>query len=184
MSEPSALRQFGPEWAERIRSGDEAAFEALFRTFAPSLCAFLTRYVRSRVVAEDLVQDLFLTLWKSRSELRIERAVMPYLFSAAKKRALNYLRHEQVRERFRTALLDRPEISSTAGEGEKLELLDVQKAIEELPPRCHLIFTLNRRQGLTYSEIAESLGLSIKTVETQMGRALKALRAKLLSLRS
>ncbi|HEY8484358.1 MAG TPA: RNA polymerase sigma-70 factor [Longimicrobiales bacterium] len=183
MANPNPLQRFGPEWIERIRGGDEAAFEALFRTFAPWLCTFVARYVGSRAAAEDLVQDLFLALWKNRSELRIERSVSTYLFNAAKNRALNYLRNEQTREWFRAALLERSDLPSTIDESEILELLDVQKAIEDLPPRCRLIFTLNRQQGLTYDEIADSLGLSIKTVETQMGRALKALRAKLLSFR-
>ena len=166
-----------PEWIQRIRVGDEAAFEALFRAFAPGLCAFLGRYVQSRAVAEDLVQDLFLTLWNKREELEITGTVDTYLFGAARNRALNHLRHERVADRFRTTVLERATPQALSNEVEILELLEVQEAVDTLPARCRLIFTLHHHQGLTYQEIAHSLGLSIKTVETQMGRALKALRA-------
>ena len=173
---PDQYQSQAPQWMQRIQGSDVAAFECLFRAYAPGLCAFVGRYVRSAAVAEDLIQDLFLTLWQKRAEIRITGSVDTYLFGAAKHRALNYLRHERVEDRFCASLLEEWDARSITGESEILDLLEVQEAIESLPARCRLIFTLNRRQGLTYGEIADSLGLSVKTVETQMGRALKALR--------
>jgi RNA polymerase sigma-70 factor (ECF subfamily) len=176
LSREKPLQAEAPQWIQRIRQGDQAAFESLFRAFAPGLCAFLGRYVESRSVAEDLVQDLFLTLWQKRGEMEITGTVDSYLFGAARNRALNYLRHQRVADRFRTTVLERAEPVGFSEEGEILEMLEVQEAVETLPPRCRLIFTLHHHQGLTYADIATSLGLSVKTVDTQMGRALRALR--------
>jgi RNA polymerase sigma-70 factor, ECF subfamily len=173
---PSA-QAVGSDWIQTLRQGDTAAFESLFRAFAPGLCSFVARYVDSRPVAEDLVQDLFLTIWRKREEIQIDGTVDLYLFGAARNRALNYLRHQRVEERFRTRVLERSDSHLALREGEILELLEVQEAIDTLPTRCRLIFSMHHQQGQTYAEIARTLGLSIKTVETQMGRALKALRA-------
>ena len=171
----------------RIRAGDERAFEALFRAFAPGLCALVSRYVGSPAVAEELVQDLFLALWQQRAQLSVDRSVSSYLCTAARNRALNHLRRERLAQRWRHEATppERVPVADSASptEGELLELLELQDAIGQLPARCRLIFTLNRQQEMTYGEIAASLGLSIKTVETQMGRALKALRARLQHLR-
>lgn len=180
MSIPHRLPYHGAEWLERVRSGDEAAFEALFRAFAPGLCALATRYVASRAVAEELVQDLFLDLWTRRTHLVVERSVASYLQTAMRNRALNHLRHERRVVAPPPDEEQRDEADAAApGESELLDALELQDAIEHLPARCRLIFTLSRQQDMSYGEIAASLGLSIKTVETQMGRALRALRERL-----
>ena len=179
MNNPHRLPYRGPEWVERIRAGDEPAFEALFRALAPGLCALVTRYVGTRAVAEEIVQDLFLELWTRRAELSIDQSIAAYLFTAARNRALNHRKRE--RRIIDLAPSERPgDVDPTArGEAELLDALELQDAIAQLPARCRLIFTLNRHQDLSYTEIASSLGLSVKTVETQMGRALRALRDRL-----
>src|SRR5262245_3182517 len=83
------------EWLARLRAGDEAAFEALFRAFAPGLCAFVSNYVGSREAAEEIVQDLFLALWRMRSSLEVESSLSTYLFSAARNRAFDWLKRER-----------------------------------------------------------------------------------------
>jgi RNA polymerase sigma-70 factor (ECF subfamily) len=176
MTHPNPLVRQSAEWIEQIH-GDEEAFERLFRAFAPGLIAFLTRSVRSRSVAEELVQDLFLTLWQKRGELEIREAVTSYLFTAARNRAINYLRRERRAAGWEDGVVGRIEDTTIPEEDTLLELLDLHDAVARLPARCRLIFTLSRQQDLTYGEIAQSLGLSIKTVEVQMGRALKSLRA-------
>jgi len=179
MTTPQSLPYRGPEWIERIRAGDEAAFETLFRALAPGLCALVTRYVGSRSVAEEIVQDLFLELWTHRAELTIDQSIAGYLFTAARNRALNRAKRERrIVDVTAIERTDRPDPSSP-GEAELLDALELQDAIAQLPARCRLIFTLNRHQDLSYAEIAASLGLSVKTVETQMGRALRALRDRL-----
>lgn len=184
MSLPQRLPPHGPDWIAQIRAGDEAALEAVFRAFAPGLCALAARYVRSRAVAEELVQELFLDLWTRRGQLTIEQTLDAYLCTAVRNRALNHLRREHRLTVWREGVVaaereGEPGDASAPTESSLLDALELQDAIAHLPARCRLIFTLNRQQEMTYAEIATSLGLSIKTVETQMGRALKALRARL-----
>ena len=181
MATSHRLPDRGHEWIARIRAGDEAAFEALFRALAPGLCALVTRYVGSRPAAEELVQDLFFDLWQRREQLAPEQAIAAYLHVAAKNRALNWLRRERRITPWSAAALQyesEPDASSPS-ENELLDALELQDAIAQLPARCRLIFTLSRQHDMSYGDIATSLGLSIKTVETQMGRALKALRERL-----
>jgi RNA polymerase sigma-70 factor (ECF subfamily) len=179
MTSPHRLPYRGPEWVARIRAGDEAAFETLFRARAPGLCARVTRYLGERCIAAGIVQELFLDLWTHRADVTIEQSIAAYLFTAARNRALNHVKRE--RRIVDLTSIERADRSDPAapGEAELLDALELQDAIAQLPARCRLIFTLNRHQDLSYTEIAASLGLSVKTVETQMGRALRALRDRL-----
>lgn len=171
----------------RIRAGDAAAFQALFEAFHAPLCAFGYRYVESRDIAEEIVQEVFLFIWEHRETWRVEAAVKNYLFTAVRNAAVSWLRHERVVHR-RTAetiaFSTRPVPSADSELAENEVLAAVRRAVDRLPARCRLIFTLHREQGLTYGEIATVLDLSLKTVEVQMGRALKALRTSLAAFRS
>jgi RNA polymerase sigma-70 factor, ECF subfamily len=161
---------------------DATVYDALFRAFAPGLAAFLARYVESPATAEDLVQDLFCRLWAERARMRIERgspSVRTYLFTAARNRALNHLRRERVADRHAETVgrwLD-PTDPSAPGEAALLASIEAERTIAALPPQCRRVFWLCRRQHLSHRQIAERLGISVKTVEVQMGRALKRLRA-------
>ncbi len=168
----------GADWMQRIRDGDEAVYETLFRTFTPGLCSFLTRYVGERAVAEELVQDVFLSLWDHRASVHITGSVQAYLFAAARNRALNYIEHERVAYQFRVLVLTRMTAAeaSVQGEAECFAALEMQDALAKLPARCRLVFNLQRNHGMTYDEVASALAISVKTVEAQMGRALKKLR--------
>lgn len=163
---------------EQIRRGDQAVFETVFKTYYPRLCRFLLRMVGSREVAEDLVQDLFLTIWTNRREWRPQASLKAYLYRAARNQAINYLKHQRVVRDWEEEARDHLGLASLLNEDFQSKQLEaaVQKAIESLPERCRLIFELHRHDGLKYAEIAQVLDLSVKTVETQMGRALKALR--------
>lgn len=178
MSSIGAHELRGAEWAQRLRDGDEAVYETLFRTFSPGLCAFLTRYVGERAIAEELVQDVFLALWNQRATLHLTGSVQAYLYTAARNRALNALQHERVADRFRVTTLQRMTVVEAVvhGEAECIAALEFSDAMARLPTRCRLVFTLQRTHGMTYGEVAACLGISVKTVETQMGRALRTLR--------
>jgi len=158
------------------------AFEALFRRHHAPLCGFAYRYVRSREVAEEIVQEVFLDVWERWNPNAVERYTKAYLFAAVRNAAMSYLRHLGVVERGETEtieLFSRPAITAD-GELGAAELAAVlERAIGKLPERCRLVLTLSREQGLTYSEIARLLEISVKTVEMQMGRAYKALRKHL-----
>jgi RNA polymerase sigma-70 factor (ECF subfamily) len=183
----ASRRQRDQKWLEGVRHGDEAAFEALFLAYYEKLCQYAARYISSHDVVEDLVQDVFLSLWRRRSDLRSELDVRPYLYKAVRNEALKYLNRQRVRKRPDTQQrLDRQELEkrlAQAAPDEELEHQEfeaaVQAAIETLPERRREIFNLSRRNDLTYSEIAELLDISVKTVETQMGRALRFLEKHL-----
>jgi RNA polymerase sigma-70 factor (ECF subfamily) len=177
MSHPVQLTRQSAEWIAQIRQGDEVAFEHLYRAFAPGLIAFAASYVGSGGVAEELVQELFLTLWRRRTELTINSAVPTYLFTAIRNQAIDHLRRERRLVSWDAAVVGRISDEVAPREGMLLDVLDLQDAIRRLPARCRLIFTLSREHGMTYDQIAQSLGLSVKTVEVQMGRALQRIRA-------
>jgi RNA polymerase sigma-70 factor (ECF subfamily) len=177
----------GDGCVERIRAGDPAAFERLFLTYHASLCAFGYRYLGARDLAEEIVQEVFLFVWERRETWEVRSSVKSYLYTAVRNAALSYLRHERVvRHRQREAIA----LFETSSAGADLEAAAaeiaaaVRRAVGRLPERCRLVFTLHREQGLTYAEIAQVLGISPRTVEVQMGRALKSLRRALADYRS
>ena len=166
------------EQVRRIRNGNKRAFEQLFRHYGQALVHFAHNYVHDLSIAENLVQDVFVTVWEKRATLNPDRSIKSYLYTATKNRALKHLRHEKVKRKSREKI---DLYSVTPSTPEDLLSHDetaasIGRAIETLPEKCRLIFKMNRFDHLTYAEIAEILELSIKTVETQMGRALHALR--------
>jgi len=148
----------------------------LFRKYYSPLCDFVMRIVKSRDATEDIVQEVFARLWIDRTDWFPEISVRAYLHKAVRNTALNYLKHLQVITSWSAR---QPEVSGgdIVEEVANRELLTaIQEAIDRLPDGSRTIFLLNREEGLTYTEIADVLNISKKTVETQMGRALKALR--------
>lgn len=163
----------------RIREGDEIAFELLFRSYYLRLCRFTLYLIRDFSDSEQLVQDVFLNVWQMRAHWSPRGTVRSYLYRAARNQALNYLRHKQIAGSIEDIESQSAEIAQAGLEEdyERKELaVAVQQATELLPPQCRLVFALHRQDGLTYSEIADVLGISTKTVETHIGRALKTLR--------
>jgi RNA polymerase sigma-70 factor (ECF subfamily) len=168
-----------PGPAERIRHGDKAAFEALFRAHYEALCRFATRYVDSVEAAEDLVQEVFFDLWKRRHAWRPEAGPRAFLYGAVRNQGLKHQRWLRVRE----GVQGHDALADVAGPQDPARTLQdreslrtARQLIRELPPRRRSVFLLSRRHGLTYDEIATALDISVKTVETHMGRALKTLR--------
>lgn len=167
----------------RLRSRDEAAFEQVFKQYYKSLHAYAFTLVKEEAVAEEIVQNVFYKLWERSEGLNISSTVAAYIYRAVHNEALNHLKHLKVRSRHQLYVSHRTE-SYTDSTTKKLQLKELEKrlhaALNELPEGCRTVFQLSRFEELRYSEIAETLGISIKTVENQMGKALKLLRAKLL----
>jgi RNA polymerase sigma-70 factor (ECF subfamily) len=166
---------------DRLRQSDHAAFEALFREHYASLVGVAERMLRRRETAEEIVQDVLLEIWRRRETLVIEESPRAYLFRATRNRALNAIRHERLVDRsahlVRGETLSAPPTSAGAAESEIEEA--VRAAVAELPDRCREVFELSRGSGLRYAEIAAVMGISVKTVEAQMGKALRTLRTRL-----
>jgi RNA polymerase sigma-70 factor, ECF subfamily len=163
----------------RVRSGDREAFEQLFHLHFAPLCRFAASLVRDSGMAEDLVQDTMVALWMSRERLPVADSPRAYLYRAVRNRALNAIRHDRVVQRFENQV-DPTEPTMAQGGDEQMAGRDAvdaaAKAIERLPARCREIFLLSREHNQSYADIARTLEISVKTVETQMGRALKKLR--------
>jgi RNA polymerase sigma-70 factor (ECF subfamily) len=177
------------ELVARVRVGDERAFEALYCAYCNELGAYVTHLVGCREKAQDVVHDLFLHLWEQRHSLQIPHAFASYIFRAARNRALDHLRHERVTAAYRervqgvesaTEHQTQP-AAPTLLEGEDLDRA-LAAAVAALPPRCREVFLLNRRHGMTYAQVAETMDISPKTVEVLMTRALRELRGALGSL--
>ncbi|UCD38197.1 MAG: RNA polymerase sigma-70 factor [Fidelibacterota bacterium] len=176
-----ATSQSDSHWVERIRAGDAKAFKQLFFSHSESLVNFAFRFVGDQDLAEDIVQEVFLRVWEHRSRLDPAKNIRTYLYTATRNQALNVLRHSDV-ERESAEVIARMgrEVVSSEDQLEQHQIYqEVHRAIDQLPERCRVIFTMSRFDRLTYAEIAEILEISVKTVETQMGRALKSLRQDL-----
>ena len=157
-------------------------FERLFRTHYAALVAFATGMVGSADAAEDVAQEVFIAVWRRRAEMPPDVVSRAYLYKAVRHRALNAIRHERIARQ-----AAEPPEHSFASSADRDLIHDeaeaaVRAAISRLPDRARLMFTLSRDEGLTYAEIASVTGVSVKTVETQMGRALRALRHSLAGL--
>jgi RNA polymerase sigma-70 factor (ECF subfamily) len=172
---------------DRIIAGDETAFTALFREYHPALCSFVYARVRSAAVAEELVMDVFLWLWRNHTRLKLTGTLRSYLFAACEHAAADHLRRRRVEANL-VADIDAkvrplPGLAAPRGtpadDAERAELASaITRAVDTLPDRCRAVFLL-WQQHLAYSEIAQALDISVKTVESQLARAVKPLREKL-----
>ena len=169
------------ELLDRLRQGDRDAFDGIFRAHYPSVVAVAERISGERAVAEEVGQDVMLELWRRRESLSVDESLRAYLVRAARNRALNHLRHERMK--VRTAPHAAGETATQPDAPARLaeEEIDaaVRRAVAELPERCREVFELSRGQGLRNVEIAGVMGISVKTVEAQMGKALRMLRERL-----
>ncbi len=170
------------EKIRRIRNGDIGQFELLFRSSYVSLVKYAITLVRDHDTSEEIVQDLFFRLWQDRERLEIRSSLNGYLFRAVHNRCLHYINHARVMERHAVEMLNNPRESHDS----PLDILHhkelqsrIARILERLPERCGKIFCMSRFEGLKYSEIADRLKVSVKTVEANMGRALKEFRKEL-----
>ncbi|MEM1000024.1 MAG: RNA polymerase sigma-70 factor [Bacteroidota bacterium] len=170
------------EIVQRLRNGDRGAFEALFREHYAVMVRFARKFISDPAEAEEVVQDLFVQLWEKRNQLKLNTSIRSYLFTAVRNRCLNAIKHQKVRDQHAEAVRNAtPRREADASESlEAAELqVRIQGAIEKLPTRCREVFVLSRFEGKKYQEIAEQLAISPRTVETQIGKALKLLRRDL-----
>jgi RNA polymerase sigma-70 factor (ECF subfamily) len=169
------------ELLAKVRSGDEGAYDTVFRTWYPVLVRVAGALLKDSDAAEEVAQDVMHELWRRRHLMDPGVSLRAYLLRSIRNRSLNHLRHLKVRRQ------TEPEVeelyTSPLGSDQPIvakELADaVRVALDELPPRCREVFDLSRVHGLKYAEIAETLDISQKTVEAQMGKALRHLRERL-----
>ncbi len=160
-----------------IKNGDKQAFKYIFDTYFTALCRFMYLYLGNTQEAEDIASDILASIWENRKKLEIRLTFKAYLFQAAKNRCLN-----AIRDRKATVSLDdingqdTPQVNVIDSlETEELNHL-IQEAILSLPDKCREVFLKSRTNNLTNQEIAESMDISVKTVEAQITKALKQIR--------
>lgn len=168
---------------ERIRGGDEAAFDTVFRDNYAHLVRMAESVVRERALAEEIAQDVMLELWRRRESIELEQSFRPYLLRSTRNRALNHVRHQRVVMREATIAAAAAESARAPSAEDEMLGTEMERAVRlaiaSLPERAREVFQLSRDQGLKYSEIAVLLDISVKTVEKRMGQALAELRDRL-----
>ncbi|SFQ83202.1 RNA polymerase sigma-70 factor [Hymenobacter arizonensis] len=161
----------------------EAFMEVLFRAYYRPLGNVVFRVVQDRDVAEDLVQDVLLNVWKNRENLRITTTYQAYLYRAAMNAALRHTARSKRQVTWDDASLPDAGRNTTEEQvhGQEAEAA-VAAALATLPPQCRAVFLLSRQEGLSYQQIADALEVAPKTVENQMGKALRLMRKGLQGL--
>jgi RNA polymerase sigma-70 factor (family 1) len=156
-------------------------FKVVFDAYYNSLCNYAFTFTKNADSSEDIVQDLFARIWEDRRELLTEKTIRFYLFTAVRNNSISWLR--QGKRGVTVEWDERKGGYAMIGteEADSRETMDhseiLKRGIDRLPPKCREVFLLNRFSNMSYKEIAASLGISVKTVENQLGKALKVLRA-------
>lgn len=160
---------------------NESEFEKLFKSHFKGLHSYACTLLRDTIMAEEMVQNVFCRLWEKTETLEIRESVTGYLYRSVYNESLNYLKHLKVRASYQQYVLtNNPSSTGALHELEASELaarLDI--ALQKLPEKCRTIFQMSRFEELKYQEIADRLNIPIKTVENQMGKALRLLRIEL-----
>lgn len=169
------------QWIRQLKEGDAAAYEQIFRTYYVPLCRYAHSLAGSRDEAEELVQQVFVKIWDMRTRLDVHSSLKSYLYRAVHNHFMNLARKTKVRMMYEDTMKHLLPGSQDPDDRARWSELQrrLETALEKLPEQCRLIFRLNRFEELRYREIADVLGLSVKTVENQMGKALRILRAEL-----
>lgn len=164
-----------------IKKGDKTAFDTVYLNYFKRLHQYATNFIKNHDDAEEIIQNVFCRIWEKRAQLDTGGYLKSFLYRSVHNECLNYLKHQNVRSTFKVyhnqTAVNEQDLSK------ELLAVELQKqihmAINELPTQCRTIFQMSRIEQLKYNQIAEKLNLSVKTVENQMGKALKMLRLKL-----
>lgn len=167
---------------DRMRKGDKGALEVLFKTHYASLCRFAKSILRDAEQAEDMVQEVFMKCWDKREQIQLTGSFKSYLFTAVRNHCFNTLKLNERKFWMEEGMEDdeRIAVNDVIDHIAAKTLNDkITQAIELLPDKCKLTFQLSRFENMSYKEIAETMNVSVKTVENQMGKALSVLRTHL-----
>lgn len=176
------VEKTGAQPIQLVQNVDEHTFEQVFKTHYKNLVTYAVTILKDQTAAEEVVQNVFFKLWNKQQSLPPGTQVKPYLYRAVHNESLNYIKHEKVKSRYQLYAVNiEQEHEQPASKKIMTAELEqkIREALNELPEQCRTIFQLSRFNELKYREIAEELGISVKTVENQMGKALKILRVRL-----
>jgi RNA polymerase sigma-70 factor (ECF subfamily) len=171
------------ELIERLNNGDMGAFREIYRKYVPVMQSFASKFT-DRATAEDLVQDVFMRIWVSREMSPINESLKAYLFRAVRNRCINHLEHLKVKAGYEAGEMIELQIREAEFFQSPEQLLirkeqleQVRQEIEKLPEKSRKVFKMAYDDGMKAADIAEELHLSVRTVETQIYKALKTLRS-------
>lgn len=155
-------------------------YELIFRQYYEALCNYANNWLRDMDHAEEVVQEVFVKLWEKKQSLNIEGSVKAYLYKSVYNTAMNEIRRGKMKEKYVNEASNHEKVTQPS-EGSALRDLEkrIETALQELPEQCRLVFRMSRFEELKYREIADVLNISVKTVENQMGKALRIMRENL-----
>ncbi len=162
---------------ERLAQGDELAFKALYDFYAPGIFRVASRYLQSDILAEDVLQEIFLSVWVRQAGFPEVKSFQAYLLTMTRNLCLKLLKNDAENARIRREFLFRMELDTTESERDYHQML--QQAIESLPPQQQLIFKMAKLQRMSHEAIARELQLSASTVNNHVTAALRSVRAYL-----
>lgn len=164
---------------QQIVTINKAKFEEIFNGYYDGLFRYCNTIISSREETEDIIQTVFLDLWKERNNLVIHTSLQAYLYKAVYFRCMNVVKHEKVKNKYTSEKMTRHEhIENDPAMFEEVNR-KIEEATNNLPEQCRKIFSMSRNDGLKYHEIANVLELSPKTIENQMGKALRIMKEAL-----
>jgi RNA polymerase sigma-70 factor (ECF subfamily) len=167
---------------KEVKKGDIKSFEILFKDYYEELCFYANHYTKDMDQAEEAVQDVFFNIWQGRERIKIRESVKSYLYTSTRNKCLKMIRSQNMADQYSEYIKNTTaeQVSTPVDELNAKELnLLIENTLTELPERAREIFRMNRFQGLKYGEIADRLSISVKTVESNMGKALKIFRKNL-----
>lgn len=165
-----------------LKEGSESAFEMVFRTYYRPLCQYAYSFLNDKDEAEEVVQAAFINIWDKRDQVEIQTSLKAYLYRIVRNSCLNVIKHEKVKQQHVAhQMVNAPSSHENAIQSVIHSELEakIAEAMKALPEQCRLVFQLSRFEELKYSEIADQLNISVKTVENQIGKALKIMREQL-----
>ncbi len=165
------------ELFDKIKLRDRSAFDTLFRKYYAALCRFSYAFCLSREDAEESVQEMFVHLWEKAPSIAVDTSVKAYLYTSTRNHTINLVNKQRTelrhQSRYAENMVD-DEREEKISDAEISELIG--RGVKDLPEKCREIFILCKQEGLTYEEISAYLNISEKTVDNQMGIALRKLR--------
>ena len=164
-----------------LRDNPEQALHDMYEKYYATLCFQVMTILKDKSISEDIVQEVFFEIWKKREELVLQQSIEAYLKRSCRNRTLNYLRDNTVKWLDESNLdeLEDPEFNYLEQLSAEELTIKIKNVIAELPDKCGVVFSLSRFEDMTYSEIANALSISLKTVENQISKALKILRKEI-----
>jgi RNA polymerase sigma-70 factor (ECF subfamily) len=163
----------------QVQAGDWGAFKVFFDSHVERLYLYAMGFVKRREDAEDIVQEVFITLWEKRASVTCDGSLHAYLTRAVRNACIDHEMHARVERRYRAEMIATRQEAEDDDDNHESLYLRLHAALDTLPPRCREIFTLGCVDGMSYKEVAAATGTSVNTVKTQIKIAYKKLQAEL-----